>query len=44
MHSAVLLKDGRVMVTGGFEGGQIGDKSRSVEVYDPAADAWATVD
>ena len=31
------------MITGGFEGGQDGRRSDSVEVYDPGTGEWLTV-
>lgn len=37
-HTATLLQDGRVLVTGGSAPGT--PCTKSVEIYDPAADAW----
>ena len=36
-HTATLLADGRVLVTGGFNGGQLS----SAEIYDPVAETWS---
>jgi len=40
LHSAALLKDGRVLVVGGFETGADPQDPPTAEVYDPQADAW----
>lgn len=39
-HRAVLLSDGRVMVSGGYDGASILD---SAEIYDPASQSWMLV-
>jgi hypothetical protein len=36
-HTAMLLLDGRVLVTGGFNGGELS----SAELYDPATETWS---
>jgi N-acetylneuraminic acid mutarotase len=41
-HQATLLKDGRVLVTGG--GDADSSTASSVEVYDPATDRWSPCD
>src|SRR6185436_19407665 len=40
LHTATLLSDGRVLVTGGYVilGGSLA--SSSTEIYDPSTDAW----
>jgi hypothetical protein len=39
-HTATLLRDGRILVAGGFNAlGDIGD----VSIYDPAKDRWTSV-
>jgi len=38
--TATVLRDGRVLVTGGMYGRA--GRRRSVEIYDPAVDAWVT--
>lgn len=40
-HTATLLADGRVLVTGGTDGS--GMRQRAAEVYDPASGAWSRV-
>jgi N-acetylneuraminic acid mutarotase len=40
-HFAVALSDGRVLVGGGITSG--GGTTNSAELYDPAADSWASV-
>ncbi|HEX4666403.1 MAG TPA: kelch repeat-containing protein [Chthoniobacterales bacterium] len=40
-HSAVLLADGRVLVTGGQT---LGDSPQTVEIYDPATGRWTLQD
>ena len=40
-HFAVALSDGRVLVGGGITSG--GGTTNSAEIYDPAADSWASV-
>ena len=40
MHQAVALKDGRVLVFGGFN--SIGAPETSAEIFDPAAGTWKT--
>jgi hypothetical protein len=37
-HTATPLPDGRVLVTGGHDGGPLG----SAELYDPAAQRWSS--
>lgn len=36
-HSATALRDGRILVAGGNQGGKL---LRSVEIYDPSRDLW----
>jgi len=38
LHTATLLKDGRVLVTGGWDGA---DRLASCELYDPEAGTWS---
>jgi N-acetylneuraminic acid mutarotase len=37
-HTATLLNNGKVLVSGGYAGG---DAFSSVEVYDPASNTWS---
>ncbi|MDO9313538.1 MAG: IPTL-CTERM sorting domain-containing protein [Burkholderiaceae bacterium] len=37
-HTATLLPNGKVLVTGGFSGGSV---INSVELYDPASNSWS---
>ena len=39
-HAATLMRDGRVLVTGGFNAGV---RLASAEIYDPKTDTWSTV-
>jgi Domain of unknown function (DUF1929)/Kelch motif len=42
-HTATVLPDGRVLVTGGVSGGGFNDESsavRAAEIWDPATDDW----
>ena len=44
-HSATLLRDGRVLVTGGVSSGDGGGPAeKSVEIYDPESGAWTFAD
>jgi N-acetylneuraminic acid mutarotase len=40
-HTATLLDDGRVLVSGGFLGGDSLESTASAELYDPARDRWS---
>ena len=40
-HSASLLSDGRVLVTGGSESGYFGGGPKTAELYDPITDSWS---
>ena len=40
-HTATLLPDGKVLVVGGMQSGDI--TANSAEVYDPVADTWTVV-
>src|SRR5688572_23315267 len=39
-HTATLLPDGRVLVSGGSDGSEFGVLG-SAEIYDPALDTWS---
>src|SRR2546422_8864773 len=39
-HAATLMRDGRVLVTGGFNAGV---RLASAEIYDPKTNTWSTV-
>jgi uncharacterized repeat protein (TIGR01451 family) len=41
-HTATLLSDGRVLVTGGYEDGGGGGYLSSAEVYNPASGTWSS--
>jgi len=38
-HAATILQDGRVLIIGGFGGGD----SNSAELYDPATGIWTNI-
>src|SRR5262245_41236235 len=40
-HTATLLPDGKVLVTGGFDAN--GTRLASAELYDPATGAWSVI-
>jgi hypothetical protein len=40
-HSATILRDGKVLVTGGFD--SVGDAEVRAEIYDPILDSWTVV-
>ncbi len=42
-HTATLLNDGRVLVTGGFSQNSSPDVVTSAEIYNPATGQWTTV-
>jgi len=42
LHTAALLADGTLMVTGGIEGREDGRRSDTAEIYDPVQDVWIT--
>src|SRR2546421_8096161 len=43
-HTATLLLDGKVLVAGGFVGGNFATPSHSVELYDPVIGDWTSTD
>ena len=41
-YASAVLKDGRVIVVGGEQSGDVGD-SRKGEIYDPVEDTWTSI-
>ncbi len=42
-HTPTRLRDGRILVTGGFDSRDEGQTLASGEIYDPAADRWTPI-
>jgi N-acetylneuraminic acid mutarotase len=43
LHTATLLKNGKVLVTGGLKEGNVSITLGTVELYDPVADSWQSM-